>query len=75
LFDVADVTKKKIGVDVVIFAVCAIVANEDVSSGSRYYPHPEAKGDEDFEEVAETLGFDRHEQISAIEKVRREVDP
>jgi hypothetical protein len=70
LLDSVDITTKKIGVDIIIFAICAIVANADVGDGSRYYPHPEANGDEDFERVAESLGFGRHDQISAIEKVR-----
>lgn len=71
LFDKIDVSKKSIGVDTVIFAVCAMVANDDVEDGSRYYPHPEAKGDDDFEKVAESLGLGRYDQISAIEKVRQ----
>jgi len=70
MLDNIEVTKKGIGVDVVIFGICAIVANADVPDGSRYYPHPEATGDDDFEKVADSLGFDRHDQISAIEKVR-----
>jgi len=74
ILDTVQITKKSIGVDIVIFAICAIVANSDVKDGSRYYPHPEAKGDEDFERVAESLGFDRGDQISAIEKVRSRVN-
>lgn len=74
ILDTIQITKKSIGVDVVIFAVCVIVANSDVEDGSRYYPHPEAKGDKDFERVAESLGFDRGDQISAIEKVRSRVN-
>jgi len=70
MLDTIEVTKKSIGVDVVIFAICAIVANADVPNGSRYYPHPEATGDDDFEKVADSLDFNRHDQISAIEKVR-----
>lgn len=59
-----------IDVDVIIFGICVIVANADVPDGSRYYPHPEATGDAGFEEVADALDFDQHDQISAIEKVR-----
>jgi hypothetical protein len=70
MLDTIEVTKKKIGIDVIIFGICAIVANEDVRDGSRYYPHPEATGDRHFEKVADSLDLDRHDQISAIEKVR-----
>lgn len=70
LLDSVDITTRKIGVDVIIFGICVIVANADVRDGIRYYPHPEAVGDEDFERVANSLDFDRHDQISAIEKVR-----
>ena len=57
-------------IDHIIFAICALVANDDVPEGSRYYPHPEAAGDEAFVSVGESLGLDRADQVSAIEKVR-----
>jgi len=57
-------------IDHIIFAICALVANDDVEEGSRYYPHPEASGDEAFVSAGETLGLDRADQVSAIEKVR-----
>lgn len=57
-------------IDHIIFGICVIVANRDVDDGSRYYPNPEASGDDRFEEIAETFGFDRGTQVSVIEKVR-----
>lgn len=57
-------------VDHAIFGVCVIVANRDVNGKSRYYPNPKAAGDKQFESIAETLGLDRSDQLSAIEKVR-----
>jgi hypothetical protein len=68
--DKINVRSVGIGVDAVIFAICALVANDDVPEGSRYYPHPEAAGDEAFVSVGESLGLDRADQVSAIEKVR-----
>lgn len=63
-----------LSVDRIIFGICVIVANDDVRVGSRYYPHPEASGDDDFVETAESLNLDRADQISAVEKVRAKVD-
>jgi len=57
-------------IDHIIFAICVLVANDDVAEGSRYYPHPEASGDEAFVSVGESLGLDRADQVSAVEKVR-----
>lgn len=61
-------------IDHIIFGICVLVANADVEDGSRYYPHPDVADDRNFIGVAESLGFDRGEQTSAIEKVRTRVD-
>jgi len=66
-------------IDLSIFAICVIVANEDVECGNRYYPESpemvERFGPEElqFVEVADSLGFGWEEQISTIEKLRREL--
>jgi hypothetical protein len=74
LLDEIKVKDVGINVDSIIFAICVLVANDDVSEGSRYYPHPEAAGDEMFVSVGESLELDRADQISAIEKVRAILD-
>ena len=74
LLDETKVKDVGIRVDAIIFAICVIVANDDVPEGSRYYPHPEAAGDEAFVSVGESLGLDRADQVSAIEKVRARLD-
>jgi len=61
-------------VDNLIFGICVLVANSDVNDGSRYYPNPEAAGDDSFETVSKSLGMDRGEQVSAIEKVRGKIN-
>ena len=58
------------GVDAVIFAICVLVVNSQVPDGSRYYPNPNCPDDRRFIKVAESLGLDRGEQVSVIEKVR-----
>lgn len=70
ILDNLDVMRFGLSVDTVIFGICVIVANQDVYDGSRYYPHPEAKGDEDFVRVAESLDISQEKQISIVEKVR-----
>lgn len=69
-----DIANQKVKFDHLVFALCVIIANRDVRDGSRYYPHPEAAGDDDFVEMGETLGMDRADQISAVEKVRSRID-
>lgn len=73
LFDSIDVKDVGIGVDPIIFGVCVVVANEDVQSGARFYPNPHTPDDEEFENMAESLGLSSEKQISAIEKVRNRV--
>ena len=74
LFDRLDVKDIGIGVDSIIFGVCVVVANDEVHSGARFYPNPHTPDDEEFEEMAESLGLSSGEQISAIEKVRNRVN-
>lgn len=80
ILDTVQITKKSIGVDVVIFAICVVVANADVNSGTRYWPQsPERKEkydveDNDFDDVADSLGLDWKDQMSAIKKVQSRVD-
>lgn len=74
IFDKIDITTKRIGVDVFIFSVCVIVANSDVENGTRYYPQPNAPDDKVFSNIANSLGIDRGQQISAIEKVRQQIN-
>jgi hypothetical protein len=62
------------GIDQIIFGVCVFVANQEVDSGARFYPNPHTPDDEDFENMAESLGLTSKQQISAIEKVRNQVD-
>jgi len=62
-------------VDVVIFAVCVLVANAAVEDGTRYYPPPDRGGnDEDFARVAKDLELNVSTQLSIIERVRTEAD-
>jgi len=59
-----------ISIDHVIFGVCTVVANDDVDDGTRYWPHPQSpNNDKTFPEVAKSLGLDRSEQMSIIQKV------
>lgn len=74
ILDEIDFRREGIRVDTLIFGICVIVANEDVYDGSRYYPHPEAKGDDDFEKVGDKLSIGRHKQISVVEKIRSQID-
>jgi hypothetical protein len=60
-------------IDHIIFGICVLAANHDVYDGSRYYPNPEAAGDDAFERIADVLNLDRSDQLSAIEKVRSRV--
>jgi hypothetical protein len=73
---ISDFEFSKLGMDVdrFLFALCILVVNDDVRDGSRYYPHPKATGDPDFEKVGKSLDLDREAQISAVEKVRDRVD-
>lgn len=57
-------------IDHIIFAVCVLIANDDVEDGSRYYPHPEIDTSSPFAELAASLDLSRREQISIIEKMR-----
>jgi hypothetical protein len=61
-----------ISIDHIIFGICVVVANDDVGDGTRYWPHPESPdNDQRFPEVAQSLGLDRSEQMSAIQKVMK----
>jgi hypothetical protein len=61
-------------VDGFLFGICVLVVNDNLHDSCRYYPNPEASGDSDFEDMADTLGLDRGDQISFIEKARSCLD-
>lgn len=61
-------------VEVIAFGVCCAVANADVTDGTRYWPHPDATGDKDFERVAESLGIEQRKQLSIVQKVMARSD-
>jgi hypothetical protein len=69
-FDDLHVRSIGLKVDTIIFGICVLVANAAVDDGCRYYPNPEAEGDSQFEEVADSLDLDRGDQLSVIEKMR-----
>jgi hypothetical protein len=60
-------------VDGFLFAICVLVANEDLDR-SRYYPNESGPDDTLFEDVADSLGYDSATQVKYIEKVRRRID-
>jgi len=69
--DLGHFNKSSESVDDVVWAVCVLVANEDEMNGTRYWPHPDAGDDEQFEQFAEgTLGLDRGGQMSILQRVR-----
>lgn len=70
MMDEIDFRELGCAVDGFIFAICVLVANDDVPDGSRYYPHPEANDDEEFRKLADSLDLSRGKQISLIEKLR-----
>lgn len=67
--DLGEFNRYSESVDDVSFAVCVIVANEDVSDGVRYWPYSN-DNDEEFEHFASELGLDESDQMSVIERVR-----
>jgi hypothetical protein len=62
-------------IDAIAFAVAAVVANQDVPDGSRYWPHPEHEdNDEPFVQMADDLDLDTNEQLSVIMQVKSRTD-
>lgn len=58
-------------IDHIIFAICTVVANNDVDDGYRYWPHRDAlETDDQFEAVAESLGLSTREQLSVVQQVK-----
>lgn len=60
--------------DLVIFAVCVLLVNDDVRKGNRYYPNESAEDDRLFEEMGDTLCFSQRRQASMVESLRQKVD-
>ena len=73
ILDNFDAHKFGESIDKLIFGICLLVANNAVEDGSRYYPLSKSS-DEPFEDVAESLGLDKYQQLSALEKVRAKTD-
>jgi hypothetical protein len=73
IFDELDFHQFGGSIDKIIFGVCAVVANDDVDDGKRYWPS-DGPSDSNFSKVADSIGLDWKGQISAINKVMWEVD-
>jgi hypothetical protein len=58
-------------ISVVSFGICAVVANEDVHDGTRYWPTSNDT-DDLFREIARNLHFTESQQLSIIHKLRGE---
>lgn len=67
-----DLGIKDIGLrlDVIVFGLCVLLANNDVRDGKRYYPNAGAADDRLFEEMADTLDLSQPKQASIVEKLR-----
>jgi len=80
LLDEFDFRREGIKVDNIIFGICVAVANADVNDGTRYWPQPPKQKEEydiedtNFDDVADSLGLDWKDQMSAIKKVQSRVD-
>lgn len=62
-------------VDLVIWSICVIVANDDVPEGTRYWPHPQTKSNDGLiEQVANDLGMDLSKQMSVLQRVMARTD-
>lgn len=65
-------------IDHIIFGICAVVANDDVENGTRFWPqHPDQIDDDyesEFADLGASMGLDWKEQMSAIKKVQSRVD-
>lgn len=68
-------TKQADTVDVVVFGLCVLIANDDVRNGTRYWPRKNAgNNDELFEDFAAELGLSLRDQMSIVERVRARVE-
>ena len=72
--DDIDFEEMGIRVDVIIFGVCVLVANDDVRDGKRYYPDPHAANDRCFQKVADSIDLEAREQRKVTEKVRDKIN-
>lgn len=70
LLDSLNIRELGLPVDHIAFALCVIVANADVPDGTRYWPHPDGKGDKEFERLADSLDLSVRQQISAVMKLK-----
>jgi len=75
VFDSLDFQEIGKPIDQIIFAVCVVVANAAVRSGTRYWPHSDSKNEDDpFGVVADELDLTLSQQLSVVQRVRARVD-
>lgn len=67
-FSIADYTNYNVSAAAVIFALCVVVANEDVDDGTRYWPNANTN-DRDFERVAGDLVIGWKTMVGLIMKL------
>lgn len=65
IFDELDLQNIGKSACLVAFGVCAVVANDDVRDGTRYWPTAN-ETDDLFTEIATNLGFTENQQLSII---------
>ncbi|AGM10942.1 hypothetical protein M193_gp103 [Halorubrum tailed phage 7] len=70
LFDSLNIRKIGLPADHIAFAICILVANADVPDGTRYWPHPDGKGDKPFERLSDSLDLSVSKQMSAVMKMK-----
>lgn len=71
-----DISFQKMGlsIELVIFSVCVVVANQDCPD-TRYWPSEKAKNnDSEFEEMASELSLSYREQLSTVQKIMSMID-
>jgi hypothetical protein len=73
VFDDLDFNEIGYPIDKIIFGVCAVVANNDVDGGTRYWPTP-APIDDKFSDIAQSFEMDWKEQMSVIKTLASAVD-
>lgn len=74
IFDSLDLisltNKGKEDIDSVVFAICVLVANDDVNDGTRYWPLDTGDSSRPFPEFAKELGLSINDQLSIIKRVQ-----
>lgn len=76
LLDDFDSHKFGQSIDHIIFGICAVVANDDVENGTRYWPeHPSQRDSESqFHQLGQDLGLGWKKQMSIVKKIQDQVD-